>query len=128
MRRREFIAVLGGAAACPLVARAQQHAKTLRVALLNPGPATGVFFETVRQKLQDLGYFDGQNLTLDVRHAEGDFSRLPALATELVSLRPDVIVAFATPAVFAAQRATSSIPIVMAPATCLLYTSDAADE
>jgi putative ABC transport system substrate-binding protein len=62
--------------------------------------------------LRDLGYVEGRNLILDVRTANGDFSRLPHLAAELVALQPDVIAAGATPALAAAQRATSSIPIV----------------
>src|SRR5207248_1922562 len=68
-----------------------------------------------RLKLRELGYVEGHNLVLDVRESQTDFSRLPDLATELVALRPDVIVAGTTLAVSAAQRATSSIPIVMGP-------------
>jgi putative ABC transport system substrate-binding protein len=115
VRRRSFITLLGGAAAWPLLARAQQRGGVWRVGLL--APAASAFFENVTFKLRDLGYVEGRNLILDTRHAEGDFSRLPALAAELVALRPDAIVALATPAVLAAQQATSSIPIVMAPAT-----------
>jgi putative tryptophan/tyrosine transport system substrate-binding protein len=66
-------------------------------------------------RLRELGYVEGGNLILDARECEGDFSLLPGLAAELVALRPDVIFATATPAVSAAQRATSSIPIVMGP-------------
>jgi ABC-type uncharacterized transport system substrate-binding protein len=65
-------------------------------------------------KLQDLGYVEGKNLRLDLKRAEGDYARLPTLAVELVSLAPDVIVATSSPATAALQRATSSIPIVMA--------------
>jgi putative tryptophan/tyrosine transport system substrate-binding protein len=63
--------------------------------------------------LNELGYSEGQNLTIDLRRAEGDLARLPDLAAEIVSLGPDVIVAIATPAIVAARKATSSIPIVM---------------
>src|SRR6516162_2435231 len=95
MKRRTFIAGLGGAAARPLVARAQQE-KVWRVGYLSPASANdevGVaFFEAFRLKLEDLGYVEGKNLRLDVRRAEGDYARLPALAAELVSLTPDVLV------------------------------------
>jgi putative ABC transport system substrate-binding protein len=119
LRRRKFITLLGGAAvAWPLAARAQQ-ARVWRVAVLFPLSVSDVIsainFAAFQTKLRELGYIDGQNLVLDVRRAEGDFSRLPALAAELVALRPDVILAVATPAVSAARRATSSIPIVMGP-------------
>jgi putative ABC transport system substrate-binding protein len=118
MRRREFIAMLGGVAIWPLAARAQQAAKVWRVGYLSPASAADevsvAFFEAFRLKLQDLGYVEGKNLRLDVRRADGDYTRLPALAAELVSLAPDVIAATSSPATAALQRATSSIPIVMA--------------
>jgi putative tryptophan/tyrosine transport system substrate-binding protein len=117
MKRRAFIAGLGATAAWPLVARAQQPAKVWRVGYLSPASAEEVsvaFFEAFRLKLQDLGYVEGKNLRLDVRRAEGDYTRLPALAAELVSVAPDVIAATSSPATAALQRATSSIPIVMA--------------
>ena len=118
MKRREFIAGVGGAAAWPVVAWAQQAAKIWRVGYLSPASAADevsvAFFEAFRLKLQDLGYVEGKNLRLDVRRAEGDYTRLPALAAELVSLAPDVIAATSSPATAALQRTTSSIPIVMA--------------
>jgi putative ABC transport system substrate-binding protein len=122
MRRREFIAGLGGAAAWPLVARAQQ-AKIWRVGYLSPAfppiksPGDADAFQAFRQKMQDLGYVEGKNLHIESRYAEGLFDRLPAFAKELVSLPSDVIVARSTPAIAAAQRATSTIPIVMSPST-----------
>jgi putative ABC transport system substrate-binding protein len=70
-------------------------------------------FNTFRLKLQDFGYSEGKNLRLEVRRAEGDLARLPALAKELVSLEPDVILTGGAPATRAVQHATSSIPIVM---------------
>jgi putative tryptophan/tyrosine transport system substrate-binding protein len=116
MRRREFIAALGGAAAWPLVARAQQT-KVWRVGYLSGAPATDetdvALIDAFRLKLQDLGYVEGKNLRLDVRHAEGDIGRLPVLAAELVALAPDVIAGGGTATIAALQRATSSIPIVM---------------
>jgi putative tryptophan/tyrosine transport system substrate-binding protein len=118
MRRREFIALLGNAAAWPLAARAQQS-RIWRLGFLSPGLATDVvalgLYDTFKQKLLDLGYVEGQNLVLDVRRAGGDFSKLPGLAAQLVALRPDAIVASTTPAVSASQHATSTIPIVMGP-------------
>jgi putative ABC transport system substrate-binding protein len=117
MKRRAFIAALGGAAAWPVVARAQQE-KVWRVGYLSPSSANDkvsvALFDTFRIKLQELGYVEGKNLRLDVRRAEGDYTRLPALAVELVSLAPDVIAGASSPAIAALQRATSSIPIVMA--------------
>ena len=121
MRRRTFIAGLGSAAAWPLVASAQQQPDKLwRVGYLSPvsGTKTSIaLLDAFRSKLEELGYLEGKNLRLDVRRAEDDYARLPSLATELVALNPNVIVASATDAVPALQRATSSIPIVMASST-----------
>jgi putative ABC transport system substrate-binding protein len=117
MKRRTFIAALGGAAAWPRVARAQEGLKVWRIGYLSPSSATKPsvsFFDAFRIKLEELGYTEGKNLRLDVRRAEEDHARLPGLAAELVALRPDVIVASSTGAASALQRATSSIPIVMA--------------
>jgi putative tryptophan/tyrosine transport system substrate-binding protein len=119
MRRREFIAALGGAAAWPVVARGQQ-AKVWRVGYLHAGfldsAGDAALFEAFRQQLVSLGYAEGKNLIIDKRAAEGKNDRLPALANELVALHPNAIVALATLAIAAAQRATSTIPIVMTPA------------
>ena len=123
MRRREFISLLGGvAAAWPLPAIAQQPSgKVWRVAWLSPVFADTVFdreiIDAFRSEMRELGYIEGKNLVVDSRFGEGHIERLPSLMSELIALRPDVIVAFATPAIAAAQRATSTIPIVMAPAT-----------
>ena len=117
MRRREFIAALGSAAAWPVVARAQQEVKVWRVGYLTPSSATNfsvAVFDDFRLKLNDLGYVEGRNLGLYVRRANDDYARVPALADELVSLAPHVIVSVTNVATLALQRATSSIPIVMA--------------
>ncbi len=118
--RREFVAALGGAAAAwPVVAGAQRE-KIWRVAYLDPGFNSGgdaLLFEAFKQELSTLGYIEGKNLIVDSRAAEGKYDRLPALANELVARSPDAIVAKATPAIAAAQRATSTIPIVMTPST-----------
>jgi putative ABC transport system substrate-binding protein len=121
MRRRNFIAALGGAAAWPLVARAQQQTdKVWRVGYLSPASAINVsvaFFDTFRLKLNDLGYVEGRNLGLYIRRANEDLAQLSGLASELVSLAPNVIVSVSTVGTLALQRATSSIPIVMAAST-----------
>jgi putative ABC transport system substrate-binding protein len=119
MRRREFIAVLSGAAAAwPMVTRAQQQTnKVWRVGWLSPTSATNVtvpFFDTFRLKLNELGYVEGRNLSLDARWANEDLTHLPSLASELVSLAPNVILSATTITTLALQRATSSIPIVIA--------------
>jgi putative tryptophan/tyrosine transport system substrate-binding protein len=110
-----FITLLGGAAAWPLAARAQQPAKVPRIGILWPNPltASGHFVEAFRQGLRDLGYVDGQNVTIEFRSAEGSLERLPALAAELVQIPVDVIQTATSPTIRAAQQATRSIPIVM---------------
>jgi putative tryptophan/tyrosine transport system substrate-binding protein len=114
--RRAFVAGLGGAAAWPIVARAQQS-KVSRVGYLSLGSSTDAgnlaLFEAFRLKLQDLGYAEGKNLRIDLRRGEGDPANLPILASELVSLSPDVIVGGGSAPTPAIQRATASIPIVM---------------
>jgi putative ABC transport system substrate-binding protein len=112
MRRRNFIALLGGAAVgWPLAARAQQAAKSYRVAYLAlAGNQDAVI---VKQRLGELGYSEGKNLIFDVRSAEGQLERLPQLAAESVRTNPDVIVTgFGTETAKAAQAATTTIPIV----------------
>jgi ABC-type uncharacterized transport system substrate-binding protein len=119
MRRREFINLIAGSAVTwPLTAHAQQQTdKVWRVGYLSPSSATNdvavALFDAFRLKLNDLGYVEGRNLSLYVRRND-DFARLPGLASELVSLAPYVIVSASNVATLALQRATSSIPIVMA--------------
>jgi putative ABC transport system substrate-binding protein len=123
MKRREFIALLGGAvAAWPWIAIAQQSSnKVWRIAHVYPGkldnPPDRALYDVFRGELRELGYIEGKNLVIDQRSADGKLERLPSFLSELIALRPDVIVAIATPAIAAAQRATSTIPIIMAPAT-----------
>jgi putative ABC transport system substrate-binding protein len=114
MKRRAFIAALGGAAAWPLCARAQP-VKVPRVGyVFSFVPSEGRhLWEACRQGLRELGYVEGHNIVLEPRWAEGRHERLPALVAELVRLNVDVIVAAATPASRAAKAATSTIPIVI---------------
>jgi putative tryptophan/tyrosine transport system substrate-binding protein len=103
MKRRDFIAGLGGAAAWPLVARAQQDTRVRRVAVLGPQyenqPQTEANGVTFRNELAKLGWAEGRNLQIDVRYGRDDVDRMRANAAELVGLAPDVIVATAASAV-----------------------------
>jgi len=115
MRRRNFITLLGGAAAWPLAAGAQQAERVQRVGFLFAGtlalrPQAQEFWRT----LNKLGYVEGKNVVIEVREAQGKIEELPKLAYELVGTHPDVVVAVTTPGVAAAKKATQSIPIVMA--------------
>ena len=115
MKRRAFIAALGGAVlACPLRAEAQSlKLPTIgMLALGNPNPEP--FLDGMRKGLQTLGYVDGQNIRLEFRSAGGDASALPSAAAELVRIKVNIIVAWQTPAATAAKQATNEIPIVMA--------------
>jgi putative ABC transport system substrate-binding protein len=116
MKRREFIAALGGAAAWPLAARAQQGDRTRRIGVLVGGdendPLVKPRVSAFTQRLADLGWIDRRNLRMDLRWAGGDTNRIRALAAELVSLQPDIIVTNATLATAALQRETRTIPII----------------
>src|SRR6516165_258294 len=116
MRRREFIAGLGSAAAWPVVARAQQGERMRRIGVLMPGDENDSVLKTrlsaFTQALADLGWTDDRNVRVDLRWGGGDNNRIRALARELVGLQPDVIVTNATPATVAVQRETRTIPIV----------------
>jgi putative tryptophan/tyrosine transport system substrate-binding protein len=113
MKRREFITLLGGAAASawPIAGRAQQAEKSVRIGVLAtlPLPPVQRFF----RKLQEYGYVEGRNLRLEARFAEGDDDRYPSLAADLVAIPVDIIVTWGTPAALAAKHATTTIPIVM---------------
>ena len=113
MKKRDFFALLGGAAAWPLAVFAQQQARKPILGFLipaNPEPVFGYF----KEGLQKLGYIEGRNIHIEFRSAEGKPERLAGLAAELVRLKVDVLVAAQTPAITAAKQATSQIPIVMA--------------
>jgi putative ABC transport system substrate-binding protein len=116
MQRREFIGLVGGAAAWPLAARAQQPGKVARIGFLGSASASGSTgpVEALRAGLRDRGYHEGQNISIEFRWAEGDYNRLPGLAAELVHLNIDILITHGTPGTLAAKRATTTIPIVMA--------------
>jgi ABC-type uncharacterized transport system substrate-binding protein len=117
VRRREFIKLIGGAAAAwPVATRAQQGGKTFRIGYLGVSSSSlePHYVAAFREKLRELGRVDGENIAIEYRWAEGQDDRLPSLATELVGLRPDIIVTTGTPGALAAMQATKTIPIVMA--------------
>jgi putative ABC transport system substrate-binding protein len=117
IRRRKFLATLGGAAAAwPLTARAQQVGKVPRIGYLSPGSASPgplAYHDEFERGLRELGYIEGRNIVIEYRFADGKFDRLGALAAELVQLNVDVIVSLVTQASLAAKNATSTIPIVI---------------
>jgi len=116
MRRRDFIAAIGGAVALPMAALAQPLDRVRRLGVLIVGSESDPFLQTVvvrfREELAKLGWVEGHNLRTDVRSAASDPGRLAAHAEELVQLRPDAIFAFNGPAARAVQQRTQVIPIV----------------
>jgi putative ABC transport system substrate-binding protein len=117
--RRELLAALGGAAAAwPLAAGAQHSAKLSTIGFLGSGTpsAQSQWVAAFLQRLRELGWIEGRNLTIEYRWAEGSSDRAAELAAELVRLKVDVIVTYANPMVVATKQATSVIPIVFAAA------------
>jgi putative ABC transport system substrate-binding protein len=119
MKRRTFITLIGGAAASPLVARAQQSAKMKRVAMINPtmkpddmriggDPGFTLFFEEVKR----LGYVEGVNMIVNRYSAEGRFDRFPEIVQEVVATRPDIILTSSNTLTLALKSETHTIPIV----------------
>jgi putative ABC transport system substrate-binding protein len=115
MNRRAFIAGLGGAAAWPMLTRAQQG-RVRRVGVLvgweENNPAAKHLLSTLTQRLQELGWTEGSNIRLDVRWAAGNVDRMRVFAKELVGLGPDLILASTTPVTAALHRETRTVPIV----------------
>src|SRR5664279_2640300 len=114
MRRREFITLIGGAAAWPRAAWTQQSERIPRIGYLSPISASeeAVYRDEFRAGLRDLGYIEGKNLLIEFRYADGDWSQLTDLANQLVSLKVDVIASYGL-GVGAARHATALIPVVM---------------
>ena len=117
MKRRQFITLLGGSAAWPLAARAQQGDRVRRICVLMSGdendPVYKARLSMFTQALADLGWTDGRSVRMDLRSAGGDINRMRALAQELVGLQPDIILAVGSLASVALQRETRTIPIVI---------------
>jgi putative ABC transport system substrate-binding protein len=120
MRRREFIGVLGGVSAWPLVARAQQPSTKKRIAVVHPNIDVQVIgansgnrlYRALFAELERLGYVEGQNLLVDRYSGEGRLDRFDDLASEVIRTNPDVIFAIANALALSFKRATTSIPIV----------------
>src|SRR5262249_39594990 len=112
LKRREFISLLGCAAAWPLVARAQSSKARIGALYIGLADANS-FKKELREGLRELGYAEGQNIAFEFRSAEGKLDRLSGLASELVRLKVDVIVALYVPCALAAKQATHDLPIVI---------------
>jgi putative ABC transport system substrate-binding protein len=119
MKRRTLITLIGGAAALPLVVRAQQPAEMKRIAMIHPTTKAEDLsiggdpdYTIILEEIKRLGYVEGVNLTVDRYSAEGRPDRFPEIAHEVVATRPDVIFAMADPVVLALQSETRTIPIV----------------
>jgi putative tryptophan/tyrosine transport system substrate-binding protein len=110
LKRRELIALLGGAAAWPLAARAQQPAMPV-IGYLGAFAPTELQITAIRKGLAELGYVEGRNVVVDV-HSDGQYDRLSDIATDFVRRQVALIVAVSTPPALAAKAATSTIPIV----------------
>src|SRR5690349_18446369 len=107
-------ALIVGSLAAIIFARAAS--RVWRIALVTSSPGAAIL-NIIRSSLKSGGYEEGNNLIIDFREANGHYGSLPSLVNELIALNPDLIIAEATPAVAAAQKATSKIPIIMAPAS-----------
>ena len=123
IQRREFITLLGGAAAWPLAARAQQRNRVRRIGVFLGGvfersdPLASPSFSAFTRALAGLGWTDGRNVRMEVRWGGGDINRIRALARELVGLQPDIILTATEDVTAVVQRETRTIPIVFAAAT-----------
>jgi putative ABC transport system substrate-binding protein len=115
MKRRDFIALVGGAAAAwPLSAEAQPSPVRPLIGVLSPLSAVAASrnIAALRSALRDLGYVEGRNVTLALRYGDGSAERMPSLARELIALNPDVVIAGATSGALAAYTVTRTIPII----------------
>jgi putative tryptophan/tyrosine transport system substrate-binding protein len=116
MDRRAFLAGAAALLATPLAAEAQSAGRVIKIGILSTAnPRTATFFEAMIQRLRELGHVEGQNLIIEFRNAEGDVTRLPAFAAELVRLNVNIILASGPEATLqAARKATATVPIVIA--------------
>src|SRR5438552_962495 len=114
MKRREFITLIGGAAAWPLAAHAQQKGKLPVIGVLNPGATDPPGMVGFNQGLRELGYTEGVNVAIERRYGDWNADRFKEIAADLVRLKVDVIFVASTTPARAAQQATSTIPIVVA--------------
>jgi putative ABC transport system substrate-binding protein len=119
MKRRTFITLIGGAAASPLVGRAQQPAKMKRIAIIHPTTKAEELsiggdadYTIILEEIKRLGYVEGVNLTVDRSSAEGRPERFPEIAHQIVATRPDVVFALADPLVLGLRSETRTIPIL----------------
>jgi putative ABC transport system substrate-binding protein len=116
IRRRDFLPLIGGAAAWPVVMRAQQSNPGRRIGIVmglaEKDPGTILYVQEVNRGLQALGWIDGKNIEIAFRYAAGDPDRARSLAEDLIALQPDLIIAHTTPVVAAIQRLTRTIPVV----------------
>jgi putative tryptophan/tyrosine transport system substrate-binding protein len=110
LKRRQFIALVGVAAAWPVVANAQQS--TARIGFFTPQSPNPPWIEAFRAGMREHGYFEGQNLTIALRSADGKKDRYMQLITELFAFKPDVLMTWSTPTSIALKQATGTIPIV----------------
>ena len=116
MKRREFVGLFSVGMLWPLTTRAQRPERTWSVGVLMAGSPPNLFVSVLQNSLRDLGYMEGRNISFEIRFAHDRSELATRLAAELVRLEPDVIVTHFTPAAVAAKAATTTIPIVMAPA------------
>jgi putative ABC transport system substrate-binding protein len=114
MRRRDFLALVVGAVAWPIAGRAQEQRVPSIGVLVRAVPGSDNFWRDFREAMRQLGYIEGKNIRFEFRSDQGQMSRLPELAAELVRLKVDVIVPWYTPAAIASKQATGEIPIVCA--------------
>src|SRR5215831_16316549 len=112
MRRREFIGLVGSAAAWPLVTRAQHAERVWRIGFITH-TANDAAYASLFERLHELGYVEGQNIVVERRYAEGRAERFQEFAAEMVRLKADVVITSTTPAALALRNATTTIPIII---------------
>jgi putative ABC transport system substrate-binding protein len=118
MKRREFITIVGGAAAWPVLAWAQRVDRPMRVGVFSSLPNEGMgqlYFRAFKAGLEALGWVDGRNLRLGYRWAVGDAARVRDLASEMIGTNPDAVLAITTPALSALHLQTTTIPLDLCP-------------